>query len=96
MVARRAGWFGTGGIAQEGVFQEVKIGLHVVGDFPGEKQLLLVELFLKNDFDLAVESLPKSIEGADNRAAPVTMMTMIRLEAEGSPGLAGWHIVLSP
>ena len=50
------------GIAQEGVLQEVEIGLDVVGDFPGQHQLLLIELFLENDLDLVVESLPESIE----------------------------------
>ncbi len=50
------------GISQEGVFQEVEIRLHVVGDFAGQHQLLLVELILENGLDLMIESLPEGIE----------------------------------
>ena len=49
-------------IAQQGILQEVEIGLHIVGDFAGQKQLLLVELFLEGDFDFMVELLPEGVK----------------------------------
>jgi hypothetical protein len=50
------------GVGQKVAFQEVEVGLHVIGDLPGQLQLLLVELVFQDVFHLPVQPLPVGIE----------------------------------
>ena len=82
------------GIAHEGVFQKVEVGLHVVGDFPGQHQLLLVELVLEDDFDFLIELLPEGKEEQGENHGAGQDDDNDQWQGDSSPGpawISSWH-----